>query len=275
MSAMQSEIIAALGVSPVIDPAAEIDRRVQFLADYLDRTGAKGYVLGISGGQDSTLAGKLAQLAVVKRREAGSAAEFVAVRLPHGVQADEDDAQLALRFIAPDETVTVDIESATTALSGAVAGALGVEGLGDFNKGNVKARMRMIAQYAIAGERGLLVIGSDHAAENVTGFFTKHGDGAADLIPLAGLNKRQGATMLKHLDADPRLWEKVPTADLEEDRPALPDEEALGITYAHIDDYLEGKTIPADAQKRLEHLWRIGQHKRHMPPGPADTWWRS
>ncbi|MGV0346826.1 ammonia-dependent NAD(+) synthetase [Corynebacterium coyleae] len=275
MSAMQSEIIAALGVSPVIDPAAEIDRRVQFLADYLDRTGAKGYVLGISGGQDSTLAGKLAQLAVVKRREAGSAAEFVAVRLPHGVQADEDDAQLALRFIAPDETVTVDIEPATTALSGAVAGALGVEGLGDFNKGNVKARMRMIAQYAIAGERGLLVIGSDHAAENVTGFFTKHGDGAADLIPLAGLNKRQGAAMLKHLDADPRLWEKVPTADLEEDRPALPDEEALGITYAHIDDYLEGKTIPADAQKRLEHLWRIGQHKRHMPPGPADTWWRS
>ena len=272
---MQSEIIAALGVSPVIDPAAEIDRRVQFLADYLDRTGAKGYVLGISGGQDSTLAGKLAQLAVVKRREAGSAAEFVAVRLPHGVQADEDDAQLALRFIAPDETVTVDIEPATTALSGAVAGALGAEGLGDFNKGNVKARMRMIAQYAIAGERGLLVIGSDHAAENVTGFFTKHGDGAADLIPLAGLNKRQGATMLKHLDADPRLWEKVPTADLEEDRPALPDEEALGITYAHIDDYLEGKTIPADAQKRLEHLWRIGQHKRHMPPGPADTWWRS
>ena len=66
----------------------------------------------------------------------------------------------------------------------------------------------------------------------------------------------------------------MPTADLEEDRPALPDEEALGITYAHIDDYLEGKTIPADAQKRLEHLWRIGQHKRHLPPGPNDTWWR-
>lgn len=273
MSAMQSEIIATLGVSPVIDPATEIERRVQFLVDYLDRTGAQGYVLGISGGQDSTLAGKLAQLAVQKRRDAGAAAEFVAVRLPHGVQADEDDAQLALQFIAPDETVTVDIEPATTAMSGAVAGALGQDNLGDFNKGNVKARMRMIAQYAIAGERGLLVIGSDHAAENITGFFTKHGDGAADLIPLAGLNKRQGAALLKHLEADPRLWEKVPTADLEEDRPALPDEEALGITYAHIDDYLEGKTIPADAQKRLEHLWRIGQHKRHLPPGPNDTWW--
>ena len=274
MSAMQSDIIAALGVAPTIDPDTEITRRVQFLVDYLDATGAKGYVLGISGGQDSTLAGRLAQLAVEQRRADGNDATFVAVRLPHGVQADEDDAQLALQFIQPDETVTVDIEPATTAMAGAVADALKAGSLGDFNKGNVKARMRMIAQYAIAGERGLLVVGTDHAAENVTRFFTKHGDGAADLVPLAGLNKRQGAALLDHLDANPRLWEKVPTADLEEDRPALPDEDALGITYAHIDDYLEGKQIPQEAAERLEHLWRIGQHKRHLPPGPNDTWWR-
>ena len=274
MSAMQSDIIAALGVAPTIDPDTEITRRVQFLVDYLDATGAKGYVLGISGGQDSTLAGRLAQLAVEQRRADGNDATFVAVRLPHGVQADEDDAQLALQFIQPDETVTVDIEPATTAMAGAVADALETGSLGDFNKGNVKARMRMIAQYAIAGERGLLVVGTDHAAENVTGFFTKHGDGAADLVPLAGLSKRQGAALLNHLDANPRLWEKVPTADLEEDRPALPDEDALGITYAHIDDYLEGKQVPQEAAERLEHLWRIGQHKRHLPPGLNDTWWR-
>ncbi|OFT58553.1 NAD(+) synthase [Corynebacterium sp. HMSC05H05] len=274
MSAMQSDIITALGVAPTIDPDQEITRRVQFLVDYLDATGAKGYVLGISGGQDSTLAGRLAQMAVEKRRADGEEAAFVAVRLPHGVQADEDDAQLALQFIQPDETVTVDIEPATTAMAGAVTDSLKTDSLGDFNKGNVKARMRMIAQYAIAGERGLLVVGTDHAAENVTGFFTKHGDGAADLVPLAGLNKRQGAALLDRLGADPRLWEKVPTADLEEERPALPDEAALGITYAHIDDYLEGKQIPAEAAERLEHLWRIGQHKRHLPPGPNDSWWR-
>ena len=271
---LQKEIVDKLGVKPTIDVAVEIESRVDFLVNYLRTTRAAGYVLGISGGQDSTLAGKLAQLAVEKARDEGLEAQFVAVRLPHGVQADEDDAQLALNFIAPDETVTVNIEPATTAISTAVAEALGMERLGDFNKGNVKARMRMIAQYAIAGERGLLVVGSDHAAENITGFFTKHGDGAADLIPLAGLNKRQGAAMLQHLGANPRLWEKVPTADLEEDRPALPDEEALGVTYQQIDDYLEGKQIPHDAQKRLEHLWRIGQHKRHLPPGPNDTWWR-
>lgn len=270
----QLEIINTLGVQALIDPAQEVNTRVDFLRRYLETTGAHGYVLGISGGQDSTLAGRLAQLAVEKRREAGADASFIAVRLPHGVQADEDDAQLALEFIRPDETLTVDIQPATEAISGAAAEALGHARLGDFNKGNVKARIRMVAQYAIAGERGLLVVGTDHAAENLTGFFTKFGDGAADVVPLSGLNKRQGAQLLAHLGANPRLWEKVPTADLEEDRPALPDEDALGVTYADIDDFLEGKPISAHARERLMHLWRAGQHKRHLPPGPADTWWQ-
>ncbi|MDY5785820.1 ammonia-dependent NAD(+) synthetase [Corynebacterium sp.] len=270
----QKGIAEAIGVAPTIDPATEIDARVTFLTDYLQRAGARGFVLGISGGQDSTLAGRLAQLAVEKLRSGGTDAVFVAVRLPHGVQADEADAQTALDFISPDERVTVNIKEATSALSAQVAAALGIDALGDFNKGNVKARMRMIAQYAIAGERNLLVIGTDHAAENVTGFFTKHGDGAADLLPLGGLTKRQGAAMLRHLGADSRLWEKAPTADLEEDRPSLPDEEALGLTYSTIDDYLEGKPVADSDRERIEHLWRISEHKRHVPPAPTDTWWR-
>ena len=163
-----------------------------FLRDYLLTTGAKGYVLAVSGGQDSTLAGRLTQLAIESLRAEGHAAEFTTVRMPYRVQADEDDAQLALQFIRPDETVTVDIKPATDALNAQVASAIGVDGLGDFNKGNVKARLRMVAQYAIAGERGFLVIGTDHAAENITGFFTKFGDGAADLLPLAGRHERIG-----------------------------------------------------------------------------------
>ena len=270
VSSKQQEIIDTLGVQPSIDPAREIERRVAFLCDYARAASSAGFVLGISGGQDSTLAGRLAQLAVERLRASGVDAHFLAVRLPHGTQADEDDAQLALRFIAPDETATVDIAPATTALTGALG-----KPLSDFNKGNVKARLRMVAQYALAGERNLLVIGTDHAAENVTGFFTKFGDGAADLTPLAGLNKRQGAALLRELGADPRLWEKVPTADLEEDRPALPDEEALGVTYQHIDDYLEGKPVPSAAAERIEHLWRVGQHKRHLPPGPDTSWWKA
>ena len=274
MAVMQDSIIAALHVKPLIDAPAEVTARIDFLADYLRVTGMRGYVLGISGGQDSTLAGRLAQLAVEKLRAEGGQAEFWAVRLPHGVQFDEDDAQTALDFIRPDHRLTVNIAGATGEMSTAVAQALGQDELSDFNEGNVKARQRMIAQYALAGEKSALVIGTDHAAENVTAFFTKFGDGAADVMPLAGLNKRQGAQMLEYLEAPPATWEKVPTADLEDDRPALPDEEALGVTYQHIDDYLEGRDVPAAARERIEHLWRVGAHKRHLPPGPHDTWWR-
>lgn len=267
---LQSNIINSLGTKPFIDPEQEVRRRVDFLAAYLEKTGAKGFVLGISGGQDSTLGGKLAQMAV--DRVEGT--QFWALRLPYNVQADEDDAQMALDFIDPDHTLTVNIAGATDAMDAAVATALDQEELGDFNKGNAKARQRMIAQYAVAGEVGALVIGTDHAAENITGFFTKFGDGAADILPLAGLNKRQGAQILQHLNAPARAWEKVPTADLEDDRPMLSDEEALGITYAHIDDYLEGKEIPDSAREVLERHWRRGEHKRHLPPGPDEQWWR-
>ncbi|APT85366.1 ammonia-dependent NAD(+) synthetase [Corynebacterium aquilae] len=272
---LRRHIQQRLEVKPTIDAAQEIAARVDFLADYLKNAHARGYVLGISGGQDSTLAGRLAQLAVEKLRADGYEAHFHAVRLPYGVQADEDDAQMALRFIQPDNTHTINIKDSVDAMSQAVALSIDAQDLSDFNKGNVKARARMLAQYALAGETGSLVIGTDHAAENITGFFTKFGDGAADILPLAGLSKRQGAALLQELGAPERAWKKVPTADLEDDRPALPDEEALGVTYQQIDTYLETqKPIAAEAVDRLEHLWRIGEHKRHLPVTPADTWWR-
>ncbi len=274
MTSTQSTIISELHVRPTIDVAAEVSRRVDFLADYLRASKARGFVLGISGGQDSTLAGKLTQMAVEKLRDAGETARFIAVRLPHGVQADEEDAQVALRFIAPDTEATVNIAEATAALVAQVNGALPSAEVSDFNKGNVKARMRMIAQYALAGVDGMLVVGTDHAAEAVTGFFTKYGDGGADVVPLQGLTKRQGAALLEYLGAPASTWEKVPTADLEEDRPALPDEEALGVRYSDIDDYLEGKEVAAEAAARIEHLWRVSAHKRVVPAGPADSWWR-
>lgn len=272
---LRAEIVKRLETAPSIDPAEEIARRVDFLADYLKFSHTRGFVLGISGGQDSTLAGRLAQLAVEKVRGEGGEATFIAVRLPYGVQADEADAQVALKFIQPDRAVTVNIKDSVDAMAAATAAALGKDALDDFNKGNVKARARMVAQYAIAGEEKLLVIGTDHAAENVTGFFTKFGDGAADIIPLYGLSKRQGAALLKELGAPESTWVKVPTADLEEDRPSLPDEDALGVTYREIDDFVEGTApVTERAWQRLTHLWRIGEHKRHLPVAPADTWWQ-
>lgn len=269
----------ALGVQASIDAATEIERRVSFLCEYaLSIPGVRGYVLGISGGQDSSLAGRLAQLAVERLREAGHDATFVAVRLPHGTQHDEDDAQLALQFIAPDENVVVDIAPATQALASSVeaSGAFVARGSGmsDFNRGNVKARMRMIAQYAIAGDLGLLVIGTDHAAEAVTGFFTKFGDGAADVTPLAGLTKGQGAALLRELGAPDRLWEKVPTADLLDDKPGQSDESSLGVSYPELDAYLQGEPASADVRENVERRYRTSEHKRRPPVTPDDLWWK-
>ncbi|MFQ8269538.1 ammonia-dependent NAD(+) synthetase [Streptococcus pyogenes] len=272
---LQEEIIRQLGVKASIDPQEEIRKAVDFLKAYLRKHSfLKTYVLGISGGQDSTLAGKLAQMAIAELREEASdqAYQFIAVRLPYGVQADEADAQKALAFIAPDQTLTINIKAAVDGQVEALQAA-GVE-ISDFNKGNIKARQRMISQYAIAGQMAGAVIGTDHAAENITGFFTKFGDGGADILPLFRLNKRQGKALLKVLGADAALYEKVPTADLEDQRPGLADEVALGVTYQDIDDYLEGKLISKVAQATIEKWWHKGQHKRHLPITIFDDFWK-
>lgn len=264
MPELQKRIAAELHVRPNIDPGETIEAIVSFLGRYLERSRARGYVLGISGGQDSSLCGRLAQLAVERERAENRNAEFWAVRLPCGRQRDEEDAKLALSFVRPDHAVTWDIESAVRANATAYELAMG-QPLTDYHRGNVKARERMVAQYAIAGQLGLLVLGTDHAAEAVTGFFTKHGDGACDLTPLTGLTKRQGRALLKHLGAPCRLYEKAPTADLEDLLPLRPDEDALGLSYDQIDAYLEGEVIQPEAAKRIEAHYLATMHKRALP----------
>ena len=271
----RADIAEALGVTTEVQPHAEIQRRVDFLVDYATSIpGNRGFVLGISGGQDSTLAGKLCQLAVERLREIGHDAKFYAVRLPYGVQSDEDDAQRALSFIAPDVSYAVQIKDAVDATVESVASATG-EPVTDFNKGNIKARQRMVVQYAIAGDRNLLVVGSDHAAEALTGYFTKFGDGAADVMPLSGLTKEQGRQLLRTLGADPTLIEKPPTADLLDEQPGDLDEDSLGVSYEAIDAFLTGEPVSSDDEGRLSALFSRSQHKRELPVTPRDDWWRT
>ncbi|MER1998242.1 MAG: ammonia-dependent NAD(+) synthetase [Lysinibacillus sp.] len=272
---LQQQIIEELKVLPTINVDVEIRRTIDFLKDYAKKHSfLNGFVLGISGGQDSTLTGKLTQMAVDElNTEAGEAKySFIAVRLPYGVQADEQDCQDAIDWIKPSRVITVNIKAAVDA-SVASLQAAGVE-LSDFVKGNEKARERMKVQFSIAAMNSAVVLGTDHAAEAITGFFTKFGDGAADLMPIFRLNKRQGKAILRELGCPPHLYEKVPTADLEEDRPALPDEVALGVTYDQIDDYLEGKDIGDIAREMLEGHYLRSQHKRHLPITVFDTFWR-
>lgn len=271
----QKQIIDELKVKPVIDPAEEVQNRVNFLIEYLKKTGLKVMILGISGGQDSTLAGKIAQIAINKLREetGDDNYRFAAVRLPYGTQKDEEDAQLALTFIKPDKIYTFNIKSAVDTLAGEFYLATGKHPR-DFDKGNVKARIRMVAQYFLEAEAGALVIGTDHAAEAVTGFFTKYGDGAVDVTPLTGLNKRQGKQILKYLDAPEKLYLKAPTADLLDTNEGQPDETELGITYDQLDDFLEGKQIPREIAYKIIDRYFMTDHKRNLPATPFDIWWK-
>lgn len=274
MANLQQQIIDEMGVKSVIDPEEEIRKSIDFIKEYLHaHSFLNTLVLGISGGQDSTLLGKLAQLAVdeLNTELDTNIYQFIAVRLPYGVQLDEDDAQDVLDWIKPSQVLTVNIRGAVDAL----VDELDRQNFeaSDFNKGNIKARQRMIVQYAIAGDTKGVVLGSDHAAESITGFYTKFGDGAADIMPLFRLNKRQGAAMLKALDAPKHFYEKIPTADLQDGAPGLSDEAELGVSYEFIDDYLEGKEVPQSAKERIEELYMKSRHKRHLPLNIFDDFW--
>ncbi|MGS3904106.1 ammonia-dependent NAD(+) synthetase [Staphylococcus pseudintermedius] len=264
MSEMQAMIVEEMKVKPSIDSAETIKEMQHFIEQYLHaHTFVKTLVLGISGGQDSTLAGKLVQLAVENMRNAsGRDVQFIAVKLPYGVQKDADEVEDALNFIQPDRILTVNIKPAVDQSVQSLKEA-GIA-LSDFHKGNEKARERMKVQYAIAANTSGIVVGTDHSAENITGFFTKHGDGAADIAPLFGLNKRQGRQLLQYLGAPAHLYEKVPTADLEDDKPQLPDEEALGVTYEAIDNYLEGKGVSPEDAAVIERHYVRNAHKREL-----------
>ncbi|MBP1045153.1 ammonia-dependent NAD(+) synthetase [Enterococcus sp. BWM-S5] len=275
MKPVQQAIIEELGVKSTIDPQEEIRKSIDFMKAYLYKHPfLKTFVLGISGGQDSSLAGRLAQLAIEEMRAETNdeGYQFIAIRLPYGTQADEEDAQKALSFIQPDRSLRVDIRPAVDACVQAIE--VNGESISDFNKGNMKARQRMIVQYAVAGDNAGAVIGTDHAAENITGFFTKYGDGGADILPLFRLNKRQGKALLKELGAEEALYLKVPTADLEDGKPLVADEVALGVTYDDIDDYLEGKDISPQAEEKLEGWYKKTQHKRHLPITVFDDFWK-
>lgn len=263
-------IIKEMRVLPSIDSNTEITRRVDFIKAQIQASGCKSLVLGISGGVDSFTCGRLAQLAAEQLRQETQTSDyqFYAVRLPYGSQQDEQDAQISLEAIAPDTILTVNIQAATDAVNQQVCDTLeqanqskSKEAI-DFAKGNVKARVRMTSQYQIAGLVNGLVLGTDHSAENITGFYTKHGDGACDLAPLFGLSKRQVRQLAHSLGGPDSIVNKTPTADLECLSPQKEDEAVLGLSYDVIDDFLEGKEVSAANEQRLIEIYNKTQHKR-------------
>lgn len=270
------KILDEMRVLPNIDPQFEVKRRVTFIKSKLLSTGLSHLVLGISGGIDSATCGRLAQIAIneLSQEFPERGFSFVALRLPYGEQIDEIDAQKSIKFIRPSKNVLLDIkpsvdithERINSSISSSNLGLVRDEVRDDFTKGNTKARIRMTFQYEVASALGGLVLGTDHSAENITGFYTKWGDGACDLAPLFGLNKRQVRKIARFLNAPKSIIEKTPTADLECLSPQKEDESALGVTYNEIDDFLEGKPLSQDSLKTILNLYNKTIHKRSTIP---------
>lgn len=282
----KQSIIDEMRVLPSINPEKEAHRRVAFIKQQLVDSSLQSLILGISGGIDSCTLGRLAQIAVDElnsqsNKDDTKSFRFIAVRLPYGIQADEADAQASIDFILPSLALNANVKNSADAIHKAAVDALGeVSGFDsadisasqdDFVKGNAKARARMAVQYDIAGLTKGLVLGTDHSAENITGFYTKYGDGACDLAPLFGLNKRQVRQLADYLGAPDNIIKKAPTADLESLQPQLSDEASLGLTYDQIDDFLEGKSIDPKTDEKLIQIYLSTQHKRIPIPTIYDN----
>lgn len=272
---IQREIAKDLKVCPAFQTEAdlilELAKRITFLKNTLTQSGLKKYVLGISGGVDSLTTGLMAQKAIDELRQATNDDDyqFIAMRLPYKNQFDEQDATQAIQVIAPDIFETVNIAASVEGLVNSldVLTKLSLESK-DFLIGNIKARERMVAQYAVAGAYKALVLGTDHAAEAVMGFFTKFGDGAFDVAPLAGLVKNQVRAFARYLGAPENLVNKVATADLEDLKPGMPDEQAHGVSYSEIDAFLHCEPVSAEVFNKITKTYRLSMHKRKLPITP-------
>ncbi len=266
---LQEEMISALGVKPAIDEETEVRRRVDFLKSYVKDAGVKGLLIAISGGIDSAVATGLCKRATDElTEEAGEEYMTLGVFQPYGEQEDIDHSYAVAEAFGLKHTVETNIEDTVTEI--ALEAEQGLKRLGIHRhltpqgKGNVKARARMVMQYALAFELKLLVVGTDHASEAATGFYTKWGDGAVDITPLSSLNKRQVRQLAQYLGVPQEILDKAPSAGL---WAGQTDEQELGISYEENSDYLEGKEISAKAKERLESYYVKTAHKRNAIPG--------
>src|SRR5690606_6301634 len=174
---LQQQIIERLGVKPQIDPAAEIRKRVDFLKQYVKSSGTTGLLIAISGGIDSAVAAGLCKIATDElSAEEGREYMTLGVFQPYGEQSDIADSYAVAEAFKLKHKVETNIEEAVDEISLEVEHGFKLLGMSRHisrgGKGNVKARTRMVMQYALAFDLNLLVVGTDHASEAITGFYT-------------------------------------------------------------------------------------------------------
>ena len=225
-----------------------------FLKDYLATSGCKAYVLGLSGGVDSSLVAAIARKAVGKEKLFCYAID---------IESSPEDISDAKR-VAKELDLQLEVISLTETYHKYLKELNGKD-FTRLSKSNLKVRMRMCALFAYAQEHAGLVLGTDNWDERYVGYFTKYGDGAADLLPIVHLTKGEVKEAAKMYGLSSKLYNRVPTAGLFSGQT---DEKEMGVTYLDLDNYLLGKEVSIEAKERIEHLHKISEHKRKEIPSP-------
>jgi NAD+ synthase len=228
----------------------------QWIRERVSTAGLKGVVFGISGGLDSAVIAVLCRHAFDKNA--------LGLLMPcHSNQQDEQHARvIANKFSVPTETIVLDDVfdnllktlpfDKTSTKSKTV-------------KGNLKARLRMLTLYFYANQLGYIVVGSGNRSELAVGYFTKHGDGSADILPLGNLVKGRIKELAEFLEIPQIIINKPPSAGLWADQT---DEDELGVSYNELDCYLTDGKVSEKAQTKIEKLIARSDHKRNLPPVP-------
>ncbi len=235
-----------------------IHQMTDWLKQQVKQAGAKGLLVGVSGGLDSAVVAFL-----IKRAFPDNSLGII---MPlNSNPADVKDAQAVLEK-ADLEQMTVDLTASHHVLYTEIANELRRKGHWQEEQdriadANLRARLRMSSLYTIATQKQYLVVGTDNAAEWFTGYFTKYGDGGVDLQPIIQLTKAEVGEMAAALGVPQSVIDKQPSADLWEGQT---DEEEMGTSYAHIDAYVSGQPVPEKDKKRIEQMHERTTHKRNI-----------
>jgi len=240
-----------------------IEKRVEHVVDWLreqvEISHTNGILVGLSGGIDSSVVACLIKKAFPENS--------IGVILPcKSNDKDKADAEAVAKACDLDY-IEVELSDAHADIFTKVNNALGDRGeKRRLTDANLRARLRMSTLYAVGNDLGYLVAGTDNAAELLTGYFTKYGDGGVDILPLAHLTKREVFEWAKHLGVPQSVIDRQPSAGLWEGQT---DESEMGVTYDAIDNYIEGKAVSDEDKEVIERMNRVTEHKRVMPPMPA------
>ena len=227
-----------------------------FLKDYLEQAHCKAYVLGLSGGVDSSLVAAIARKAVGKDRLYCYAID---------IDSNPDDI-IDAKQVAKELDVNLDVISLSETYHSYLKELKGEEFI-RLTKSNLKVRMRMVALFAYAQEHSGLVLGTDNMDERYVGYFTKYGDGAADVLPIVYLTKKEVREAAEIYGLSSLLANRVPSAGLFEGQT---DEGEMGIKYDDLDKFLLGGKVGKSVEERINHLHKISEHKRIDIPTPKE-----